>query len=64
MVVCLSNLNNNSNTLSFAHDNSGAVAGNRFRCAGNANAGGSTGAGAVWFRYNGTVQRWIQLGKC
>ena len=64
MVVCFSNLNNSSFTLTLAHESSSAsTAGNRFRNTALASVTGGTGAGGVWYRYNATVARWINLAR-
>ena len=63
MVVCLSNLNNNVNSLTLAHDSSLASSPvNRFRNAGLGDTVASTGAGGTWYRYHGVLLRWIQIG--
>lgn len=66
MVVCFSNLNNNSNQLTCAHESSAAAVTavtNRFHNKGLADVSGGTGAGALWYRYNAAVAggRWIQI---
>jgi hypothetical protein len=61
LVVLFSNLNNNSNTLSFLNESGlASAATNRFRLASGVTSGG-TGAGGMMFRYHGTVQRWLHL---
>ncbi|HEU4727694.1 MAG TPA: hypothetical protein VFT22_07390 [Kofleriaceae bacterium] len=65
MTVCFSHIDvSNSFTLSFSNENVGTSSpANRFRNpAGNTISGG-TGIGAVWYRYNGTLQRWVCIGK-
>lgn len=66
MVVCLSNLNNNSNQVTGAHESASATATtNRMRNAGLTDVSGGTGAGALWYRFNTGVSggRWIMIGK-
>lgn len=59
MVVCLVNINSNAFGMTLIHEDSNSTATSRFRNAGNVDDG--TPALAAWYRYNGTVQRWIQF---
>lgn len=63
MVVCLSNLNNNSFQVTCAHESLAANAVDRFRNAGLTDVSGGTGAGGLWYRYNGSISRFVNLGR-
>lgn len=59
MVVCCCNVNTSTNGYTFLHEDSSATAENRLRNSGGA-AIGSLGL-AIWYRYNATMQRWVQF---
>ena len=61
MVVCLVNISNTANWQhTMAHESSSASSPvNRFWCPGQGNLNTGTGLGAAWFRYDGTILRWI-----
>lgn len=64
MVVCLVNISNTANWQHiFDHDSASASnVINRFFCPGASNLNSGTGIGAVWFRYDGTLLRWVAIG--
>lgn len=64
MVVAFSNINNSTFEIQFAHESGLAVSPDRrFRNAGLTTVSGGSGAGCVWYRYNGVLSRWIEIAK-